>query len=144
MQFYTKRRRIPVVPIISLIDILAILLIFFIVTTTFKEKKALLSIDLPQTKRLKVPTTSDNRVTIAVSREGEIFLDADTLTIDTLENALTRLKVESPQAKLELKADEKVELGLLVRIWDAIVGAGYKIRDVPARILVDSAGGGAE
>ena len=138
MEFYTKKRRTPVVPIVSLIDILAILLIFFIVTTTFKERKALLAIDLPATENLRVATTTANRATIAVDKEGEIFLDAAPVADPAaLEAVLAQLKAEAgDDARLELKADEATELGLLVQIWDAITGAGFRIKDVPARILV--------
>ena len=48
MRFYTKRRKMPSITIVSLIDILAILLIFFIVTTTFKDKLPQLQINLPE------------------------------------------------------------------------------------------------
>ena len=40
MNFYPKRRRVPQIMIVSLIDIFAILLIFVIVTTTFKVPEA--------------------------------------------------------------------------------------------------------
>ena len=46
MKFYLKKRRSPSVPIVTLIDILAILLIFFIVTTTFKTKDSLVQVNL--------------------------------------------------------------------------------------------------
>ncbi|HUE96171.1 MAG TPA: biopolymer transporter ExbD [Longimicrobiaceae bacterium] len=140
MQFYTRKRANPVVPIVSLIDILAILLIFFIVTTTFKERKALLAIDLPATKSLVSAMESRERLTIAVTRDSEIYLDTEPVKLEDLEGILGMLKAESDRAKLELKADETVELGLLVRIWDAITGAGFRIRDVPARIIVQPEG----
>ena len=40
------------VPIVTLIDILAILLIFFIVTTTFKKNESLVKVNLPRSSAL--------------------------------------------------------------------------------------------
>ncbi|MDG2124387.1 MAG: biopolymer transporter ExbD [Verrucomicrobiales bacterium] len=136
MLFYTKKRSRPVVPIISLIDILAILLIYFIVTTTARKKKNLLSIDLPRAEHLKALVTQDNRATISVTKEGEIYLEDETVTLETLAAVLAQFKAESPDAKIELKADEKTDLGTLVSIWDAITQSGFKIKDVPARLQV--------
>lgn len=52
MKFYTQKRRQPTVPIVTLIDILAILLIFFIVTTTFKQRQSLLNVNLPKSSQM--------------------------------------------------------------------------------------------
>jgi biopolymer transport protein ExbD len=140
MQFYTKKRSRPVVPIVSLIDILAILLIFFIVTTTFKERKAHLTIDLPETRRLQVEVTTENRATLAVTAEGEFFLDDLAVEARRLEETLSEFRAASPGSKLELKADERADLRSLVAVWDALKGAGFEIKDVPSRIVVRGAG----
>lgn len=47
-----KRRPVPAIPIVSLIDIMVILLIFFIATTTFREKKVQMKINLPDSKTM--------------------------------------------------------------------------------------------
>ena len=47
MSLRPRRRPVPTIPIVSLIDILVILLIFFIVTSTFKERRDILNISLP-------------------------------------------------------------------------------------------------
>ena len=38
-----------------------------------------------------------------------------------------------------LKADEQLSLGFLVGVWDALNQSGFKIQDVPARILLKEA-----
>ena len=47
MNFYPKRRRMPQVMIVSLIDIFAILLIFVIVSTQFRKEQPAVTIRLP-------------------------------------------------------------------------------------------------
>jgi len=136
MNFYQKRRSAPAVPIISLIDILAILLIFFIVTTTFKEQKSLLNISLPKASKMSGTPALERRMTLAVSENEEVFLEDEPVPLDSLAAVLQRLKAENPEVKLELQADETLPLGTLVAVWDALNQAGIAIKDVPARILL--------
>jgi len=73
MKFITGKRAQPTVPIISLIDILAILLIFFIATTTFKRKEALVKLSLPKSTELASSSEKLTRTTLAVTKDEEIF-----------------------------------------------------------------------
>ena len=141
MRFFTQRRRLPVVPIISLIDILAILLIFFIATTTFKQKKTLLNISLPKASALSGSSTQTKRLTVSVTKDEEVFIENEAIALDKLGDALQLLKSANPEVKLELKADEELPLGVLIKVWDAFNQAGIAIKDVPARILVEKQGG---
>ncbi len=136
MKIFTKRRSLPIVPIVSLIDILAILLIFFIATTTFKQKKALLNISLPKATQMSGDSVVERRITISVTENEEIWIEDEQIELENLAQALILLKNRDPQVKLELKADEKLPLGVLVGVWDAFNQAGIAIKDVPARILL--------
>ena len=124
-------------PIITLIDILAILLIFFIVTTTFKKRETLLNINLPKSTEMATATTPDVRVPLALTKTGEISLGEQSLTIDQVPSALQELKRTDPDAKLELKADSETSLGLMVKLWDAATKAGLDIDDIPVRIRIE-------
>lgn len=136
MKFYTARRATPVVPIVSLIDILAILLIFFIFTTTFKKRESLVNVSLPKSSELPETASADMRLTLAVTLDEQIMLGEDIVSISQLGDALTALKLSSPDLKLEMKADEGVSLGFLVQVWDAASRADVKIGDIPLRILL--------
>ena len=50
MNFSVRKRRAPVIIIVSLVDILIILLIFFVVSTTFKKDQPEVKINLPESK----------------------------------------------------------------------------------------------
>jgi biopolymer transport protein ExbD len=135
MQFHRQKRRVPTIPIVSLIDILVILLIFFIATTTFRRSKTHVKIALPESTTMgdKSPE-SEVRTAIAVTRDKEVMLDGEPVELDDLAERLTRLKTERPGARLELEADSEAALGVLVKIWDALRVAGFSIHEVPARI----------
>lgn len=123
-------------PIITLIDILAILLIFFIVTTTFKKKESLLPVNIPQSSEMVTAGSNESRIPLAVTKEGEISLGQQILTIDEIPAALTSLKKQDPDAKIEMKADEETSLGIMVKVWDAATRAGVEVEDIPLRIRV--------
>ena len=130
-----RRRPVPAIPIVSMIDIMVILLIFFIATTTFREKKIEVKINLPQSKSMGEAVASEEvRKSIMVSPTKELFLDGSPVDVEKLAEALTKLKSTQPKAKLELQADTETPLGMLMQIWDALRAAGFSVNDVPARI----------
>lgn len=151
MKFLSHKRSRPNVPIVPLIDILTILLIFFIVTATFKTKdedetrkegsgqknEALLSITLPKAANLEVTLNPGERLTIGLTESEEIFLEDAKVKLGELVPILQGLKSERPDTKLELRIDRNVPLGLLVEVWNTLIKAGIKVKDVPTRILVD-------
>ncbi|WP_395746132.1 ExbD/TolR family protein [Prosthecobacter sp.] len=52
MNLRPKRRPVPMIPIVSLIDIMVILLIFFVATTTFRKENTQVKITLPESKTM--------------------------------------------------------------------------------------------
>jgi biopolymer transport protein ExbD len=130
-----RRRPVPAIPIVSLIDIMVILLIFFIATTTFRDKKVQLKINLPQSKAVGgVEAAESARKSITVTSQKDLFVDGNPVAVEKLAAELVRLKTANPAVKLELQADTETPLGLLVQIWDALRSSGFSINDVPARI----------
>lgn len=135
MNLRPKRRPVPTIPIVSLIDIMVILLIFFIATTTFKKDKMQVKITLPESKSLGGSTDgASTRVPITITEEQKIFLDGKPVELENLATAITSLKEAKPGLKLELEADTTAALGILVKVWDSLREAGFSINDVPARI----------
>lgn len=137
MKFYLKRRRSPSVPIVTLIDILAILLIFFIVTTTFKTKESLVQVNLPRSSEMGEGASAETRVSLALAKDGSISLGDRLVPIEDLSAALGEFRQTRPNDRLELKADEGAPLGMMVKVWDAATQAGLKIDDLPLRILIE-------
>lgn len=137
MKFYLKKRRSPSVPIVTLIDILAILLIFFIVTTTFKTKDSLVQVNLPRSSEMGQGTTAEARVPLALAKDGSVSLGERVVPLETLTTALEEFSRTRPNERLELKADEGAPLGMMVKVWDAATRAGLKIDDLPLRILIE-------
>ncbi|HRX54592.1 MAG TPA: biopolymer transporter ExbD [Verrucomicrobiales bacterium] len=136
MKFLSQKRPQPTIPIVSMIDILAILLIFFIVTTTFKKRQSLVSVNLPQSSELKSTSEKSARLALEVSAEGNMVLDGTPVTFENLSTSLGLVKSARPDARMELKVDGAVPLETVVKIWDSATRAGVKIADIPLRIQV--------
>ncbi|MDF1852322.1 MAG: biopolymer transporter ExbD [Verrucomicrobiales bacterium] len=137
MKFYHKRRERPAVPIITLIDILAILLIFFIVTTTFKKKESLVKVNLPKSSEMTSVGEADLRVSLALGKDGSVSLGERIVPMANLSAELLAFRRQNPERELELKADEGAPLGLMVKVWDAATEAGLEIGELPLRILLE-------
>lgn len=124
-------------PIITLIDILAILLIFFIVTTTFKTKESLVKVNLPRSSEMAAQGESTLRTALALGKDGQVSLGEQVIPMEGLAPALIAYRQGNPEGELELKADEGAPLGLMIEVWDAATKAGIDIGDLPLRILLE-------
>ena len=137
--FYTRKRRAPVVIIVSLIDILAILLIFFIVTSTFKKNLPQLKIALPESKAATASEKNEVPFILEVQDETTLQLDGKPVTLDGLATALRETNASAPDRGIALQADEGVPFRVIVRIIDALRDAG--IRNLPAFARPPETGG---
>ena len=127
MNFYKRKRRTPTVIIVSLIDIFAILLIFVIVTTTFKRVQPSVTIKLPEVNSADGKAQGGQEpVILSVAENEEIKLDAQSVTLETLEPELRKLATQG--RRVALNADKKAPFGVIVQVLQALkrsdAGAG--------------------
>ncbi|KAB2643887.1 MAG: biopolymer transporter ExbD [Verrucomicrobia bacterium] len=127
MRFYTKKRRIPSITIVSLIDILAILLIFFIVTSTFRKKLSQLQINLPESKSgNQVDALDHKNILLEVQSEEKMTLDGHPVTPATLAEELQEIQKTNPGCMVTMQADKGAPFGAIVSVLDALQAAGIK------------------
>ncbi|MEA1928037.1 MAG: biopolymer transporter ExbD [Candidatus Auribacterota bacterium] len=114
MRSARKRTKI-VINVTSLIDVVFLLLIFFLVTSTFSEQPAL-KISLPRSST----SGSGNKeeLVLAVSRNGNLYLDQNEVTRSELPGLLADAARNSEDSSLVLRADRRVSYGLIVEIMD--------------------------
>ena len=147
MNLYQKKRRTPVLQIISMIDVLIILLIFLVVSTTFKDPRSkpkaaaaapdrsVLNVAIPVSDSMNLGTDTATRVSLTVTAEEKCYLADVEIPMDRLADGLRIFRESSPGAKLDLRIDKKVTFESLIRIWDSLTKSGYKVGEVPARVL---------
>ena len=115
MEFEGRKRIRMHLDIAPLIDIVFLLLIFFMLTAHFITQPGI-EITLPAAKTATMEEVED--IIIFISREDEVFLNDKQIDIEALGPAL-EAKLEVSQKKtVILKADEKINLGLAVKVMD--------------------------
>lgn len=143
MKFYAPKKKPVNVPILSLLDILAILLIYTVVSSKFvKEdatsgsggaegearKQAALRVDTPSTDSLPTKNVKEKRIQIVLAADGQISFAGSLISKDLL---VTYLGAMNADAKLEVKADKEVTLEQWVFMLESLKKAGIPASDVP-------------
>jgi len=142
MKFYTRKRRMPAVIIVSLIDILAILLIFVIVTTTFKSSQSQIVFKLPESKSAEATTENSEPMILEIDPSGEITFQDQKFNFNSKDDAmvesqmkkltalLLELKKKSPDTHFALKGASDANFGKIIKVIDAFKDAD--IKNLPA------------
>lgn len=130
MNFYTRRRRMPTVIIVSLIDIFVILLIFVLVTTTFKKNQPHVVIKLPEASVGATGKAPTDPIKLSIDKDDKMYLDGTPTTADDLKSALEKISAASPDRPLALNADTHASFGIVIKVLGILKEAGVK--DIPA------------
>jgi len=116
--------------IAPLVDVVFLLLIFFAVSTTFLETAGL-ELTLPASS--SSAQGSPQEITIAVSRDGLLYLEGRLIPEDRLATEL-RVRLAARDEKLVLlRADSETPHGTVVRIMDLARKAGATGLTIAAR-----------
>lgn len=132
MRFYARRRRLPTVIIVSLIDIFVILLIFVIVTTTFKHNQPQVDIKLPKTRLGVDVHARTDPILLTIDKDDKMYLDDKPVTTDNLKDTLVKMLADTPDRPLALRGDAKASFGIIVKVFEILKEAGVKQENIPA------------
>jgi biopolymer transport protein ExbD len=125
MKFAVRKRRAPLIIIVSLVDILIILLIFFVVSTTFKKDQPEVQINLPESKTAQKKPGELEHAILSIDQDDQIKLDGRAVEVDDLGGAVRDLQ-EARRSTLVLQADRKASFGTIIKVMDALKLAGVK------------------
>lgn len=101
--------------IAPLIDVVFLLLIFFMLSSQFITQPGI-KITLPAAATAKLHPEED--VAIFITEDNRLYLNNEEVTLDSLAGKL-RIKMKSTGKKnVIIKADEKIDLGLAVKVMD--------------------------
>ena len=116
-----KRRKVPSVIIVSLIDVLLVVLIFLMVSTTFKQEQPALKLALPESKSAQ-PGAADQQPPFIVSVSTNFpyfYIGEKPVTYDQLQRELDAAVQKNPQLSLKIRADKQSPTGEFLRAIDA-------------------------
>ena len=133
---YDQSRRRVSLDISPLLDVVFLLLIFFLVTTTFMPD-ASMDLELPEST---TATQSEIAATVVtVGEDGGVQIDGDSVSMQELERTIAALLPEERE-KITVRADARVDYGVIVRIIDALRNAGVDALSLPMDTVQSNAG----
>ena len=101
---------------------LVLLIIMMVVAPTFQTMDN--SISIPEVN--SGTAIEQGKVTVAVTKDGTIYVDGNKISMGLLTDELERLKTDEEKAEVVVKADEKVKSSIIMEIMDAAQDAHYK------------------
>ena len=104
-----------------LVDVMLVLLVIFMVTTPILQQGV--GVELPRVEADPMAGQEDQLV-VAVSREGEVYLNAAELEIEALQTTLAAAVRNRPDQTVYLRADRNVMYGRVVEVMAAVRRAG--------------------
>ncbi|MCB1143667.1 MAG: biopolymer transporter ExbD [Leptospiraceae bacterium] len=112
---------IDAINITPMVDVILVLLVIFMVTANFLKKESI-NINLPKVASAD-PNTSKS-VQVALTRDGKILLEGQTITEEKLVAQLQRDLKFRPNMRLTLSADEKLSYGTIMKLMGVIRKSG--------------------
>lgn len=107
--------------ITPMVDIMLVLLIIFMVTANFIKKDSV-NINLP--KVAAADANIKESVQVALTKDGRIFLEGNTVTSDYLVHQLERDAKLRPNMRVTLSADESLSYGTVSQVMGLLRKSG--------------------
>jgi biopolymer transport protein ExbD len=108
----------------SLTDIVLLLLIFFLLTSSFVTNFGI-KVDIPKAET--GAQTEAQYITVAVTKDGQFYVDGNTTSSGMLATALREAKNNKPQATLVLRADKDAIIDDAVRVMNVAKALNLRI-----------------
>lgn len=119
----TRNQDDAAIDMTPMLDVVFIMLIFFIVSTSF-VREAGIEVNRPSAETSSNQTKS--AVMVAISANGEIWLDRKATDVRMVRPILERLRTEQPGLSVVVQADAQSTTGDLVQLIDQLRMAGVQ------------------
>ena len=104
--------------IVPMIDVIFAILAFFILSTLFLTRAEGLPVNLPKAVTAEQQQSAD--FTVTINDRGEIFLNRQSIQLETLEAAIQSQLEPGQQALITINADERINHGRVVAVMDEL------------------------
>ncbi|TYP93820.1 outer membrane transport energization protein ExbD [Fodinibius salinus] len=108
----------------SLTDIVLLLLIFFLLTSSFVTNFGI-KVDIPKAET--GAQTQSDFITVAVTNDGEFYVNGELTSSGMLSSAIRDAKQSSPQGTMVLRADKEAIIDNAVRVMNIAKALELKI-----------------
>ncbi len=116
--------------VINLVDVMLCVLVAFILAAPIMEQG--IDVRLPVSKPSKIKAEEDS-LTVSISPPGKIYLNDQRVTLDELKKRLETVSATNPQTTVVLRADEKLDYGVVIKVLDGIRTSGLNRIGVATR-----------
>ena len=121
MEFSGRKRMHFHLNITPMIDIVFLLLIFFMLTSSFINQRAI-KIDLPETSHADEKVEED--IVISIDSKGKISLGPEPLSLTELPERLKEKIGMAARKNVIIRGDRNVNFGTAVKVMDVVRGTG--------------------
>jgi biopolymer transport protein TolR len=113
-----RRQALSEINVTPFVDVMLVLLIIFMVTAPLLQQG--IDVNLPQAKGKEMSPAE--RVVITVKKDGKLYVDKSSVTIETLRRDLLKI----PNKEVFLKADKDVPYGFVVTVMGELREIGIE------------------
>ena len=112
-----------------MLDVVFIMLIFFIVTATFIK---LPGVDVNNSQSENAITRKPNMI-VAITGNNEIWINREQVSEKFLRTKIALLYSDNPNGELIIQADERANIGKIVKVADAAKEVGVKFTSISSK-----------
>jgi biopolymer transport protein TolR len=113
-----RRQALSEINVTPFVDVMLVLLIIFMVTAPLLQQG--IDVNLPQAKGKEM--SPSERVVITIKKDGRLYIDKSSVTIETLKTDLLKI----PDKEVFLKADKDVPYGIVVTVMGELREIGIE------------------
>lgn len=113
-----RRQALSEINVTPFVDVMLVLLIIFMVTAPLLQQG--IDVTLPQAKGKEI--TPAERVVITIKKDGKIYMDKTTVTLEALKLSLSKMA----DKEVFLKADKDVPYGIVVAVMGELREIGIE------------------
>ena len=104
-----------------LVDVMLVLLIIFMVTAPMMMQGVEVNLPKTTTKSIKSP---EDPLILTVTKKGELFIEKQSLTLETIEPKLKSILKYRRDKQVLLKADKDIPYGFVIQVVSRVKRAG--------------------
>ena len=105
------------------VDVMLVLLIIFMITAPMMEQG--IDVNLPNVSGTEI-NMDTNPLILTINKNGKIFLNKEEIILSQLSNRIKDIYKYRFNKELILKADERINYGLVVKVMGEIRNAGIE------------------
>lgn len=106
-----------------LVDVMLVLLVIFMITAPLLT--AGVSLDLPKAKAKAISQQDNKPLEITLDEKGQILLGEERMDMPVLTAKLSALAAETPDLRVYIRADRRLDYGIVVGLMAAVNTAGF-------------------